>query len=71
MKELIAAGADVNTGCECHGNGALHLCYLELINADVDVNIRNRTGKTALMLAEDIPCIDEERHTAFREELLN
>ena len=23
VKELIAAGADVNTACECHGNGPL------------------------------------------------
>ena len=23
VKELIAAGVDVNIGCECHGNGAL------------------------------------------------
>ena len=59
VKELIKAGADVNTVCKCHRKGALlsaamegHIdCVRELITAGADVNIRNRNGQTALMLA--------------------
>ena len=29
MKELIASGADVNTGCECHFIGALLSAVME------------------------------------------
>ena len=46
VKELIAAGADVNAACECHGNGPLesatlggHVpCVKELLAAGVDVD---------------------------------
>ena len=60
VKELIAAGADVNTACECHGNGPLmgrqlwgkHAdCLYELINSGANVNIQNKEGDTALMYA--------------------
>ena len=51
VKELIAAGADVNTGCDwmCHGNPALLSvtykgyveCVKELIGAGADINKEN------------------------------
>ena len=50
VKELIAAGADVNAVCECHGNGALRHaaeqgyvnCIKELTSVtSTDVNIKN------------------------------
>ena len=67
VKELIAAGADVNAGCECHGNGALmsatldkHIdCIKKLIQAGADVNIRNKNGETALMKAGDAQYLNE------------
>ena len=50
VKELIAAGADVNASCECHGSGPLmyatlgnHIdCVKELIRAGGDVNIKKQ-----------------------------
>ena len=70
VKELITAGADVNTSCECHGNGALmsvtwgkHAdCLKELIRAGADVNIRNKNQETALMHAANqgnVECLKE------------
>ena len=67
VKELIAAGGDVNAVCECHGNGALiagtcsgnAFCLIELIRAGADVNHRNNTGSTALMFASDNGCLEE------------
>ena len=66
VKELIAAGADVNAACECHGNGALLSaaiegrvdCLKELIKAGAKVNMRNKKGKTALMFAADSFCLN-------------
>ena len=53
VKELIAAGADANAICECHGNGALISattngdadCLKELIKAGAKVNMRNKKAK--------------------------
>ena len=67
VKELIAAGADVNISCECHGNGALMtatwgghpFCLIELIRAGADVNHRNNTGRIALMFVSDSGCLEE------------
>ena len=66
VKELIAAGADVNIGCECHGNGALLSaamegrvdCLKELIKAGAKVNMQNKKGKTVLMFAADSFCLN-------------
>ena len=66
VKELIAGGADVNTSCECHGEGALHAaaiqghvgCTKELINAGADVNIKDRDGHTPVMFAS-VECLNE------------
>ena len=57
LKELIAAGTDVNATCECHGSGTSvsatwnkrNGCLKEVIQAGADVNIINKTGKTILM----------------------
>ena len=62
MKELIAAGADVNAICECHGNGVLHSsaradCLKELIKAGAQVDLQNKKDKTALMFAADSECL--------------
>ena len=59
VKELITAGADVNSGCECHGNGPLISaamegrvdCLKELIFVGADINIQNKNGNTVLMYA--------------------
>ena len=67
VKELIAAGADVNAACNCHGNGALisaavdghAFSLIELLRAGADVNHRNNTGSTALMFVSDIGCMEE------------
>ena len=66
VKELIAAGVDVNIGCECHGNSALMtatrsghpFCLIELIRAGADDH-QNKTGSTALMLVSDSGCLEE------------
>ena len=62
VKELIAAGADVNAVCECHGKGALQHavkyghadCLTELIEAGAKVNMQNKNGNTALMFTTNI-----------------
>ena len=67
VKKLIAAGADVNAACECHGEGALQaavrgrnpFCLIELIRAGADVNHKNYTGRTALMFVSDSGCLEE------------
>ena len=70
VKELIPAGADVNTGCKCHGNGPLISaavegradCLREMIPAVADVNIRNKNGRTALWIAAyhgHVECLKE------------
>ena len=67
VKELIAAGADVNAACECHGNNALMtatwgehpFCIIELIRAGADVNHQNKTGRTALTFVSDSGCLEE------------
>ena len=59
VKELIAAGADVNATCECHGNGALQMYVAddqveyveELIAAGADVNVINKDGDAVLLHA--------------------
>ena len=61
VKELIAAGADVNAACDCHGNGPLvsaamegHVdCLRELVAVGADINMKNKDGDTALMFATD------------------
>ena len=68
VKELIAAGADVNTGCDCHGNGALlsaaanghfHFnCVKELLDSGA-FNVQNKEGFTALMFVKDVECLIE------------
>ena len=67
VKEVIAAGADVNSACECHGNGPLlsdvmcgHIgCLKELISSGAKVNIQNKDGNTALMYVKDSECLME------------
>ena len=67
VKELIAAGADVNTACECHGNSALMtatqgghpFCLIELIRAGAAVNHQSKTGRTALMFISGSECLEE------------
>ena len=67
VKELIAAGADVNTACECHGNGPLISaamegrvdCLRELVAVGADVNVQNKDGNTALIFAADTECLIE------------
>ena len=67
VKELITAGADVNIGCDCHGNGPLvsavsdgHVeCLKALITAGAVVNIQNNNEQTALMFVTDSLSIDE------------
>ena len=59
VKELIAAGVDLNIGCECHGNGPLlsaamgdHVdCLKELIVSGAAINVQNKDGFTPLMNA--------------------
>ena len=59
VKELIAAGADVNAACECHGISALMTaaivgtvdCLKELITAGSNVNQQHRDGFTPLIFA--------------------
>ena len=59
VKELIAAGVDVNAACECHGNGPLlsaaahgHVdCLQELIISSADVNVENKFKRSSLMYA--------------------
>ena len=65
VKELIAWGADVNTSCECHGEGALHVaiqghvdCTKELISAGANVDIKDRDGHTPVMFAS-VECLNE------------
>ena len=58
VKELIVAGVDVNSVCECYGNGALLSaamegrvdCFHELIISGTQVNIQNNKGNTTLMM---------------------
>ena len=70
VKELIAAGVDVNATCECHGNGPLpsaaaygHVdCLRELLRAGADVNMESTDKKTSLMQAVEegqIECLKE------------
>ena len=67
VKELIAAGADVNAKCVCHGDGALGAaaiaghadCLKELIAAGVDVDTKDINGRTCLMFAQDVQCCNE------------
>ena len=55
VKELVAAGADVNIRCECHGNEPLYTaarnghvdCLEELLRARVKVNDQIRNEKIA------------------------
>ena len=59
LKELIAAGADVNHVCKCHGTGALisavmggHIdCLKELIQSGAEVNIQNPKEETMPLVA--------------------
>ena len=68
VKELIAAGADVNAACESHSTGALMPaaivgrtdCLEELIKDGVDVNLQDKDGCTSLIFASEygkINCI--------------
>ena len=70
VKELIAAGAYVNSVCECHGNGALLSaamegrvdCLHELIISGTQVNVQNNKGNTTLMITADrghVECLKE------------
>ena len=58
VKELIAAGADVNASCECHGSALMTAaivgtvdCLKELIAAGSNVNQQHRDGFTPLIFA--------------------
>ena len=65
VKDLVKAGADVNTTCECHGGGALmsaamggHVhCCNELLISGADVNIQSRGGHTVVMLPINSECL--------------
>ena len=65
VKELVAAGADVNATCECHGSGALmsaamrgHIhCLKELLISGAEVNIQSKGGHTTVMLPVNSECL--------------